>query len=142
MIKYVLSKNPVKTSATYGKWYARTKSDHMVEIEELAQHMASHNTPFSAGAIKGILTDMVVCIKELLLDGKSVKLPDLAIFSVSIKNKNGGADTLEEFQQATNIEGLRLRCRATGSLKNGNINGSLQRATVVEYKKEVTTDGE
>lgn len=142
MIKYVLQKNPVKTSTSYGKWYARPKSDHMVELEELAQHMASHNTPFSAGAIKGILTDMVVCIKELLLDGKTVKLPDLAIFSVGIINKTGGAETVDDFQPATNIEGLRLKCRATGSLRNANLNGSLQRATVVDYKKEQTNGGE
>jgi len=31
--------------------------------------MSNHNTPFSKGAIKGMLTDMVVCIKELLLEG-------------------------------------------------------------------------
>ncbi len=142
MIKYVLQQNPVQTSSTYGRWYARPKTDHMVELEELAQHMASHNTPFSAGAINGILTDMVVCIKELLLDGKTVKLPDLAIFSVGIVNTTGGAASVEEFQQATNITGLKLRCRATGSLRNSNLSTTLQRATVVDYKKEETKTGD
>lgn len=135
MIKYVLTKNNVKTSQYFGKWYARPKVDHMVELEELSQHMASHNTPFSTGAIKGILTDMVSCIKELILDGKTVKLPDLAIFSVGIVNKIGGADSVEDFQQSVNVEGLRLRCRATGKLRNSKLDGNMQRATVVDYKK-------
>ena len=47
--------------------------------------MSDHNSPYSAGMIKGVLTDMVVCIKELLLDGKSVKIDDLAIFSVGLR---------------------------------------------------------
>ena len=132
MINYVLTKETRKTSAYVGKWYAKPKMDHMVGLDELAKHMANHNTPFSAGAIKGILTDMVLCIKELLLDGKNVKLPDLAIFSIGIVNKTGGADSEESFQQAVNIEGVRLRSRATGTLRQDKIQASLQRAEVVK----------
>ena len=79
MIKYILKKNNVEGSHSFGKWYAFPVKESTVDIDKLAEHMAAHNTPYSAGAIKGIITDMVSCIKELLLEGRSVKLPDLAI---------------------------------------------------------------
>lgn len=60
------------------KWYARPVVNETLNIEALAKHMSDHNTPFSPGVIRGVLTDMVACIKELILDGKNVKLDDLA----------------------------------------------------------------
>ena len=67
-----------------GLWYARPVINETLDIELLSRHMSKHNTPFSPGVIKGVLADMVTCIKELILDGKNVKLDDLAIFSVGI----------------------------------------------------------
>ena len=73
-----------KNQTAFGKWYARAVCDETVDIKGLAAHMASHNTPYSTGAIHGMLKDMVNCTKELLLDGKNVKIDDLAIFSVGL----------------------------------------------------------
>ena len=64
---------------------------------------------------------MVSCIKEQLLAGKNVKIDDLAIFSCGIRNKKG-AETEEEFTAANNISGVKLRARATGVLRNSNLN--------------------
>ena len=77
--------------------------------------MSSHNTPFSPGAVKGMLTDMVICIRELCLQGIAVKIDNLAIFSIGIKHKEG-ANSEKEFTVAKNVEGVRLRARATGEL--------------------------
>ena len=79
--------------------------------------MASHNTPFSKGAIKGLLTDMVSCVKELVLQNKAVKIDNLAIFSIGIINKMGAA-SIKEWNLAKFVEGYRLRARATGKLSN------------------------
>ena len=79
--------------------------------------MASHNTPFSKGAIKGLLTDMVSCVKELVLQNKAVKIDNLAIFSIGIINKMGAA-SIKEWSLAKFVEGYRLRARATGKLSN------------------------
>ena len=110
----------------YGKWYPRVVAEETIGIDELAEHMASHNTPFSKGAIKGILTDAVVCTKELLLLGKNVKFPDLAIFSIGLKVKEG-APSKEEFSVAKYILGLRLRARATGELSSANLDTTVKR---------------
>ncbi|MCM1078015.1 MAG: hypothetical protein NC344_02575 [Bacteroidales bacterium] len=56
----------------------------MLSIHDMAQHMAEHNTPFSAGTIEGILTDFVKCIREQVLNGNSVKIDNLAIFKISV----------------------------------------------------------
>ena len=52
--------------------------------------------------------------------GKNVKIDNLAIFSVGIKNKEG-ADSEEAFNAATNIAGVKLRARATGTLNSANL---------------------
>lgn len=83
--------------------------------------MSNHNTPYSSGVIKGVLADMVSCTKELILDGKNVKLDDLAIFSVGIVSKKG-AQSAADFSLANNVKGLKLRARATGELSNAQIN--------------------
>ena len=131
MIRVTVYQNKNKESKAYNKWYPRVVSEETIGLDELAEHMASHNTPFSKGAIKGILTDAVVCTKELLLLGKNVKFPDLAIFSIGLKVK-GGAETKEEFTVAKYIEGLRLRARATGELKASNLDTTIKRVDAVK----------
>ena len=83
MIRYKKYQNKnEKNVTTFNKWYARAVCEETVDIAALAEHMSTHNTPFSTGAIHGMLKDMVNCIKELLMDGKNVKIDDLGIFSV------------------------------------------------------------
>ncbi len=127
MIRVSLYQNNNKeNTAAYQKWYPRVQTEETIGLEELSEHMASHNTPFSKGAIKGILTDAVVCTKELLLLGKNVKFPDLAIFSIGLKVK-GGAATKEEWTVSKYIEGLKLRARATGELMSSNLDTTIKR---------------
>ena len=131
MIFYVLRQNNNDKSSCYGKYFAFPVMTETVNLDGLAQHMASHNSPYSKGAIKGILTDMVGCIKELLLEGKNVKIADLAIFSLGIKNTKGGANDPEDFSVTKNVQSVKLRARATGELiaKNLNLDASLKKAS-------------
>ena len=131
MIRIKLYQNNNAESKVYQKWYPRVVADETIGLDELAEHMASHNTPFSKGAIKGILTDAVVCTKELLLLGTNVKYPDLAIFSIGLKVKKGGADTKEDFSVAKCITGLKLRARATGELTTPNLDTTIRRVDTV-----------
>ena len=84
---------------------------------------------------------MVFCIKELLLEGKNVKIDDLAIFSLGIKNKLT-ADSEDEFAVSKNIEGVKLRARATGELmtKSLKLDATLKRAKYINGK--LATEGE
>ena len=143
MILYVLKQNKNSKSLAYGKWYAYPVIEETVDLEALADHMANHNTPYSKGAITGVLTDMVNCIKELLLEGKNVKIADLAIFSLGIKN-NGGATSEDTFTVSKNIKGVKLRARATGELitRTLNLEASLKKATATTKTNKDDEDNE
>ena len=133
MIQYVLKKNiNEKMPNAYGKYFAYPVITETYDIDKLVDHMASHNTPFSRGAIKGMITDMVACIRELVLQGIAVKIADLAILSIGIKNKAGAA-TEKEFTIAKNIEGLKMRARGTGdfSCLNLSLDGTLKKASAL-----------
>nr|WP_302617878.1 DNA-binding protein [uncultured Prevotella sp.] len=143
MILFKLSKNKnPKIQKAYGKYYARPVVTQTVDLNGLAEHMTEHNTGFSPGATKGLLTDMVKCIKELVLQGLAVKIDDLAIFSIGLKTKKG-ADSEDDFSVAKNIEGVRLRARATGNLTSSklDIQASLKNAAnlLVEDSSKTTT---
>ena len=130
-----------KQSAVYGRWFARAVTiGKTIDLDELAKHMSSHNTPYSKGAIKGMLTDMVECIRELVLEGKAVKLPNLAIFSAGIETAKGGALKSEDFSTTKHIDSVYLRARATGEFtrqeltKAGNVTELPKNFT--DYKDE------
>lgn len=133
MIKFILKKNNVSTSPSYGKLYARPVIEETVTLDGLAKHMSQHNSGFSEAMIMGVITAMRKCIKELILDGKNVKIDDLCIFSCGIKNAVGGAPTEEMFSIPKNINGVRMRARATGSLsfQSLNLEASLRKASAV-----------
>ena len=80
------------------KIYAQAQYSSIVELEEFAEHMSNHNSPFSKGTLMGILTDAVSCLRELLLEGRRVKLGDMGTFSVQLTST--GADTAETFSTA------------------------------------------
>lgn len=117
-VKVYLSLNANPRSIAFGKYYAYADNEKPIGIDELSRHMAEHNTPYSKGAIRGIITDMVSCIRELNLQGIPVKLDNLAIFSAHIENK-GGWQKLEDVSMSVGgttdqIQAIRLCARATG----------------------------
>ena len=142
MILYVLKQNKNRKSPAFGKYFAYPVIEETIDLDALAEHMSNHNTPYSKGAIKGMLTDMVSCIKELLLEGKNVKIADLAIFSLGIKN-NGGAVSEEVFTVSKNIKGVKLRARATGELiaKSLNLEATLKKASATTKSTSTTNGG-
>ena len=141
MIRYKKYQMTGENSPLKGLWYARPVIEETYDTERLAKHMANHNTPYSAGVVKGVLTDMISCSKELILDGKNVKLDDLAIFSVGIVSRKGAASAAD-FTLADNVKGLKLRARATGELSNAQINLEGQMKEAAFYNPDGgTTEG-
>lgn len=139
MIRYKKYQNQTKATKLTGKWLARAVADETLDTRALAEHMAKHNTPYSQGAIHGVLKDMTACIKELLLDGKNVKLDDLAIFGVGLRGKP--ADTPKDWSVASNVVGLRLKCRATGTLAINQLKLEAQLKELSPYDVEDENTG-
>ena len=128
------NKNP--HSVSYGKWFARAVTiGKTFTVEDLAKHMSEHNTPYSKGAIKGVLTDMIGCVRELMLEGKAVKLEGLAIFSAGIKTKKNGAPTSAEFSTTKHIDSVYMRARATGEFTRAELTKA---GSVTELPKNYT----
>ena len=118
-------------------WYAKAAPDRTVEFEGLVTHMSEHNSPYSRGVINGVLTDMLDCVKELVLDGKNVRLGDLGLFSVGISSK--GALTSEMWKVATHLRGVHLKVRNTKTWSNTELRNS---CTIEELSKYTTGDEE
>ncbi|MBR1414952.1 MAG: DNA-binding protein [Prevotella sp.] len=115
MLKINLYRNNNAESTFYGKVYGRVENAEPIDVTALAKHMAEHNTPYSQGVIKGILTDMVSCIKELMLMGQPVKLADLAIFKATVQSKP--ANDAKSFDLGKHIVKVKLCAQATGEMK-------------------------
>ena len=126
MLELRLWKNNKQDDKDFGKYYARVDQKETINVEALAKHMAEHNTPFSVGTIKGILTDAVSCIRELTLEGKAVKIDNLAIFTVHC-SANGILQLKDIVSQIGDklpaaVRTLRLAAQATGDYSRDELN--------------------
>ena len=135
MVRYILQQIKITGNKCFGKWFAKNVVEETIDLDGLADHMSHHHSPYSKGVLKGLLTDMIGCIKELLLEGKNVKIDDLAIFSLGIKNKEMAVKE-DDFTVSKNIGGVKLKARATGDLmsKSLNLEATLKKATFVNGK--------
>ena len=98
MIELYLSKvTETSESEQAGKLYARVSYKQTMGVQDMAHHMAEHNTMFSEGSITGILIDFVKCVREIVLMGNTVKIDNLAIFKATVE-----ANGLETLYDAEN----------------------------------------
>ena len=98
MIELYLSKVTETTeSEQAGKLYARVSYKQTLSVQDMAHHMAEHNTMFSEGSITGILIDFVKCVREQVLMGNTVKIDNLAIFKATVEAN--GLETLYDAEQ-------------------------------------------
>ena len=104
MIKYKKYKNTNEKSACFGKWYGRAVHE-LMEFDEFVEHMAKHHCVYSEGTIRGVLIEMEVCLREMLLEGKAVRFDDLGIFRLGLETV-GEADPAKF--TAADIKGIRM----------------------------------
>lgn len=96
------------------KWYGRAAQDGTVEFEDFVTHMSEHNSPYSRGVIHGVLTDMLDHLKEMVLQGKSVRFGDIGLFSIGMSSTP--ADTRDDWT-ATKVKGVHLIVRNTKKME-------------------------
>ena len=116
MIELYLSK--VKESSeteTAGKYYARPSYKQTLTIQDMARHMAEHNTMFSEGSILGVLTDFVKCVREQVLNGNTVKISNLCIVKATVESN--GLETLYD------ASADKTASATIGTLKDGDKTG-------------------
>ena len=117
MIELYLSKVTESSETEQaGKLYARVSYKQAMTIQDMARHMAEHNTVFSEGSILGVLTDFVKCVREMVLMGNTVKIENLAIFKATVE-----ANALEVLYDAENDK---VALASIGTLAEGQKTGA------------------
>ena len=163
MIELYLSKVTENSELeTAGKYYARVDYKQTMGVQDMAHHMAEHNTMFSEGSITGILIDFVKCVREMVLMGNTVKIDNLAIFKASVEAN--GLEVLYDAQQdkvaqatmGTLAEGqktgpavkvVKLLAQSTGEFSRDELKKDVKLAWTDKTKAEIaaakgTTSGE
>lgn len=85
--------------------FAVAQYSDVMTIEKFARHIATHGCVYSRADISAILYLAVDCMREMLLDGRKIRLGDLGDFSVSLSSK--GAETANKFS-AANISAVNV----------------------------------
>ena len=121
MIELYLSKvTESSETETAGKMYARVSYKQAMDLHDMAHHMAEHNTAFSEGLIVGVLTDFVKCTREMVLNGNTVKVGNLAIFKATVESN--GLEVLYDAQSD------KVASATMGTLKEGEKTGAAVKA--------------
>ena len=121
MIELYLSKVTESSETEMaGKMYARVSYKQTMDLHDMAHHMAEHNTAFSEGLIVGVLTDFVKCTREMVLNGNTVKVGNLAIFKATVESN--GLEVLYDAQSD------KVASATMGTLKEGEKTGAAVKA--------------
>lgn len=80
-----LIKNNIKSSSSYGKYFAKSVSQGEVTLDEIAA-TACRNSGFSEGSVIGVATEIQDIMKERLREGQTVILPGIGRFSLRVES--------------------------------------------------------
>lgn len=108
IMSYVLRQFKNQKSAVRNRWFAYVHHRGTLSTRGLANHMVDHGMSSKADVLS-MLAKLSECIPELVAQGYSVKLDGIGIFYPVIANRKGGAETVEDFEVAKNIAGVRFR---------------------------------
>ncbi len=119
-IKYRKVKRTPQTGENAGKelWYATVVTDREMNFEEFVDHISSHNSPYSRGTVHGVMMDMLDCLKELILDGKSVRLGDLGLFSIGMSSRG---EVSREKVTSASVQDIHLLVKNTKNWSNSEL---------------------
>ena len=105
-------KNQNTASRGYGKYYGEAETVEPLSLKGFARHMTDHGKLASYEMVVLVLQQLVSCTRELIIQGRSVKLDGLGTFYPSIESK--GAASPEDFSTQTHIKGVHMRFRPEG----------------------------
>ena len=92
--------------------FAISQYTDVMTIEKFAKHITSHGSVYSRADISAILYMAVDCMREMLLEGKKIRLGD---FSLLLGSK--GAETADKFT-AQNITNVKVQWEPGQQFKN------------------------
>ena len=105
-------KNNNTASRGYGKYYGEAETVEPLTLKGFARHMTSHGKLASYEMVVLVLQQLVSCMREMMVQGQSVKLDGLGTFYPSIESK--GSNTPEGFTPQEHIQGVHMRFQPEG----------------------------
>ena len=138
-LKYRKMQRTPQTGENAGKkkWYATAVNDRVVSFEDFISHISDHGSPYSRGCIHGVLMDSLDHLQELILDGKSVRLGDLGLFSIGMTSR---AEDSKEKVTAQSIQGVHLIVRNTKTWSNAELSKKCKLQEYDSYDSSETSD--
>ena len=116
MIPYKLNKrkmNPLQVNSPEKYYPTLVTLGRSVDLDYMTEKIRD-NSSLSGGEVKSVLQNFVEKMKEQLLEGKTVNIAGLGVFSLAARSK--GTDTEEEFTDK-HIDSVRICFQANKSLK-------------------------
>ena len=117
MLNYSIAmrSNPIDKGAPK-KAYATSQYSEVMNINQFAEHIASHGSVYKRSDVAAILTMAVDCLREQLLEGKKVELGDLGFFYVRISGE--GAPSAAEYNPAIYVKKLNVKWQCGARFKD------------------------
>ena len=105
-----LRQNTNDDSTAFGKWFPVPSTSEPMSLKGFAKHLAEHGKLASYDMLVLVLQNIVGCLKELILQGQSVKLDGLGTFRPTIEGKGSNdVETAVSLGANVIIEGIHLR---------------------------------
>ena len=125
-IKYSLSARPVNPSDEKSKKlvYPTAQYDELVDLNEFAQHIHDHGSPYTRDVILGVLTAAVDCLREQLKAGNKVNFGDLGAFSISLRSD--GVERAEDFNPNVHVKSIEVNWKRSTFFENLKDAGGLK----------------
>ena len=128
-----LIKNNIKSSSSYGKYFAKAVSQGEVTLEDIAAE-ACRNSGFSEGSVVGVVTELQDILKQRLREGQTVVLPGIGRFSLRVESD--GVDNPNDFNIGKHIRRVICRFLPAGHRNtDGTISYSFSNDVNVEWEK-------
>ena len=141
MIELYLSKvTETSESEQAGKLYARVDYKQSLSVQDMAHHMAEHNTAFSEGLITGILIDFVRCVREQVLNGATVEANALETLYDAQNDKVAQAtigNLAEGAKTGAAVKTIKLLAQSTGEFTRDELKKDVKLAWTDKTKAEI-----
>ena len=131
-----LIKNNIKSSSSYGKYFAKAVSQGEVTLEDIAAE-ACRNSGFSEGSVVGVVTELQDILKQRLREGQTVVLPGIGRFSLRASAVTSPASSAAFCPQgAASKAGISSTTSATESRPSGRKTPNAELDTVLQRIRE------
>ena len=109
-----LYKNTQTDAKYYGKYYPKIFHRDGLNLKGFAKHISDHGSLVKYDLAVLVLTNIVECLKEMMVQGIPVKLDGLGTFRPGIESA-GPSDSIEGFDPSEKIKGIRINFLPEGA---------------------------